>query len=401
MTTRVLVIGAGPAGTRCAVRAAARLPGAAVTLAGAEPGPPYDRVALSKYLAGDVEHNALVTHPLEALAAAGVAYRANTRVEMLDLASRRALTAEGDALDYDWCVLATGSRAVRLPLPGADLPGVVPWRDLAGSRAMLDAAAGGGSAVVIGGGLLGLEAAVGLAIRGMQVTVLHAVGWPMERQLDAEAGALLTERLRGRGLAMLMNAKTAAIEGTDRVEAVRLVDGTRIPCRLVVKAVGVRPNTDLARASGLAVGRGVVVDASMRTSDPRVLAIGECAEVEGRVVGLVAPALEHAEVAAATVAGEAASWAARADSAALKVSGAAVWSAGEVAPQDADAVTLRAGETYRGLWWRGERLVGAVLYGDVAESAFYLGLISSGEAVASRADAALGSAWTKDMKDAA
>jgi nitrite reductase (NADH) large subunit len=132
-----------------------------------------------------------------------------------------------------------------------------------------------------------------------------------------------------------------------------------------------------------------------------VLAIGECAEAEGRVVGLVAPALEQAEVAAATVAGEAASWTARADAAALKVTGAAVWSAGEVAPPDAEAVTLRAGETYRGLWWRGGRLVGAVLYGDVAESGFYLRLIASGEAVASRADAALGSAWTEDVKDAA
>jgi len=398
---RALVIGAGPAGTRCALRLAARLPGAEVTLAGAEPALPYDRVALSKYVAGGLEQEALITHSLADLTAAGVTYRAGTAIASLDLASRRAVTASGKTVDYDWCVVATGSRAVRLPFPGADLPGVVPWRDLAESRAMLRAAREGGPAVVIGGGLLGLEAAAGLAARGMRVTVLHAVGWPMERQLDTEAGALLADRLRGRGLKLLMNAKTEAIEGRDRVEAVRLADGTRIPARLVVMAVGVRPNTDLARASGLAVGRGIVVDASMRTSDPRVLAIGECAEVEGRVVGLVAPALEQAEVAAATVAGEAAAWTARADAAALKVTGAAVWSAGEVAPEDADAVTLRAGETYRGLWWRGSRLVGAVLYGDVAESGFYLRLIASGEAVASRADAALGSAWTEDVKDAA
>ncbi len=398
---RALVIGAGPAGTRCALRLAARLPGAEVTLAGAEPALPYDRVALSKYVAGGVAQEALITHSLADLTAAGVTYRAGTAIASLDLASRRAVTASGKTVDYDWCVVATGSRAVRLPFPGADLPGVVPWRDLAESRAMLRAAREGGPAVVIGGGLLGLEAAAGLAARGMRVTVLHAVGWPMERQLDTEAGALLADRLRGRGLKLLMNAKTEAIEGRDRVEAVRLADGTRIPARLVVMAVGVRPNTDLARASGLAVGRGIVVDASMRTSDPRVLAIGECAEVEGRVVGLVAPALEQAEAAAATVAGEAAAWTARADAAALKVTGAAVWSAGEVAPEDADAVTLRAGETYRGLWWRGSRLVGAVLYGDVAESGFYLRLIASGEAVASRADAALGSAWTEDVKDAA
>ncbi|GAA0572912.1 hypothetical protein GCM10009416_09470 [Craurococcus roseus] len=394
--TRVLVIGAGPAGTRCALGVAKRLPGATVTLAGAEPALPYDRVALSRYVAGAVEQEALITHSLADLSAAGVEFRAGTPVASLDLPARRAVTASGKALDYDRCVLATGSRAVRLPLPGADLPGVVPWRDLAESRAMLRAAREGGPAVVIGGGLLGLEAAAGLAARGMKVTVLHAVGWPMERQLCTDSGALLADRLRGRGLKLLMNAKTEAIEGGDRVDAVRLADGTRIPARLVVMAVGVRPNTDLARASGLTVGRGVVVDASMRTSDPRVLAVGECAELDGRLIGLVAPALEQADFAAATLAGEAASWAPRADAAALKVSGTAVWSAGEVAPADAEAVTLRAGETYRGLWWRGSRLVGAVLYGDVAESAFFLRLIATGEAVASRAEAALGSAWVKD-----
>jgi nitrite reductase (NADH) large subunit len=401
MTTRVLVIGAGPAGTRCALRVAERLPGAAVTLAGAEPALPYDRVGLSRYVAGEVEQEALIAFRLAELSSAGVEFRAGTTIEGLDLPSRRAVTRSGKALPYDWCVLATGSRAASLPLPGADLPGVIAWRDLAESRAMLRAAREGGPAVVIGGGLLGLEAAAGLAARGMKVTVLHAVGWPMERQLCTDSGALLADRLRGRGLKMIMRAATASFEGKDRVDAVRLVDGTRIPARLVVMAVGVRPNVDLARASGLAVARGVVADASMRTSDPRVLAIGECAEVEGRIVGLVAPAMEHAEVAAATVAGEAASWTARADSAALKVTGAAVWSAGEVAPEDADAVTLRAGDTYRGLWWRGSRLVGAVLYGDVAESAFFLRLIASGEAVASRADAALGSAWMEGLKDAA
>ncbi len=399
--TRVLVVGAGPAGTRCALRVAERLPGAKVTLAGAEPALPYDRVALSRYVAGGLEQEALITHSLADLSAAGVEFRAGASVASLDLEARRAVTASGKALDYDRCVLATGSRAVRLPFPGAGLPGVVPWRDLAESRAMLRAAREGGPAVVIGGGLLGLEAAAGLAARGMEVTVLHAVGWPMERQLCTDSGALLADRLRGRGLKLLMNAKTEAIEGGDGAEAVRLADGTRIPARLVVMAVGVRPNADLARAAGLAVARGVVVDASMRTSDPRVLAVGECAELDGRLVGLVAPALEQAEVAAATVAGEAAFWAPRADAAALKVSGTAVWSAGEVAPPDAEAVMLRAGETYRGLWWRGSRLVGAVLYGDVAESAFFLRLISSGEAVASRADAALGGAWTRRMEDAA
>lgn len=390
---KALVIGAGPAGTRCALRIAARLPGAAVTLAGAEPALPYDRVALSKYLVGEVAQEALITHSLADLRAAGVHYRPGTPVALLDLAMRQAITARGERIDYDWCVLATGSRSFRLPLPGAELPGVIPWRDLAETRRMIEASKDGGPAVVIGGGLLGLETAVGLAARGMKVTVLHAVGWPMERQLDYDAGTLLANRLRARGLTMHMPAATVAIEGRERAEAVRLGTGERIPARLVVMCVGVRPNADLARASGLEVARGVVADAAMRTSDPHVLAIGECAEVEGRLVGLVAPALEQAEIAASTIAGEEQAWAPRADSAALKVSGTHVWSGGEVAPVDAEAVTFRAGESYRRLWWRGERLVGAVLYGDTGEAGFFQNLIASGRPVASRAEATLGQAW--------
>ena len=392
----VLVVGAGPAGTRCALRTAARLSGTEVVLAGAEPFLPYDRVALSKHLVGDMREEELVTHSLAELRTAGVCYRPGTRIERLDLAARTAVTAGGERIAYDRCVLATGSRSFRLPMPGAGLPGVIPWRDLAESRQMLQAAREGGPAVVIGGGLLGLEAAVGLVARGMTVTVLHAVGWPMERQLDYDAGTLLADRLRARGLVIHMPAATVAIEGTERAEAVLLKSGERLPARLVVMCVGVRPNVDLAKASGLEVARGVVVDAAMRTGDPHVLAIGECAEVEGRLIGLVSPALEQAEVAASTVAGQAGAWIPRADSAALKVSGTQVWSGGEVAPGDAEAVTFRAGESYRRLWWRDGRLVGAVLYGDTSEAGFYQELITSGRPVVSRADAVLGQAYLRD-----
>ena len=384
--TRVLVVGAGPAGTRCALRVAARLSGAAVTLVGAEPALPYDRVALSRYVAGELEQEALITHSLADLASNGVTYRAGTTVVSLDLASRRAVTASGKALDYDRCVLATGSRAVRLPFPGADLPGVVPWRDLAESRAMLRAAREGGPAVVIGGGLLGLEAAAGLAARGMKVTVLHAVGWPMERQLDTEAGALLAERLRGRGLKLVMPAATEAIEGTDRVEAVRLADGTRIPARLVVMAVGVRPETRLARSAGLECGRGIMVDDTLATSDSRISAIGECAEHRSLVYGLVLPAYEQAEVLARRLAGEDdAAYEGSVTYTSLKVSGVPVFSAGEVADEaPGEALLFRdlGHGIYKRLLLRDDRLVGAVLVGEVTDGAWYADLIRAGRDVA-------------------
>lgn len=394
---RLLVVGAGPAGTRVAERAAARVPGAAVTLLGAEPALPYDRVALGRLLTRGAEVGDLLTHTVPALRALGVAYRAAARVARIERAERRVVLAGGEALAYDRLVLATGSTAVRLPLPGADLPGVVAYRTMADVRVMLRAAAEGGGAVVIGGGLLGLEAADGLAARGMAVTVVHPVGWPMERQVDATAGGLLARRLGGRGIRFAMPATTEAILGGERVEAVRLSDGRVLRATLVVMAVGVRPEVALAREAGLAVGRGIVVDDALRTADPAILAVGECAEHRGVVCGLVKPALAQAEVAAATLADAAAVYAPLADAAALKVSGTAVWSAGEIAAGDAEAVTLHdSGEdTYRRLLLRDGALVGAVLYGDTDDAPFYLDLISSRRTVgpAERATLALGPAF--------
>jgi nitrite reductase (NADH) large subunit len=392
---RVLVIGAGPAGTRCALRAAEA--GARVTLCGAEAALPYDRVALSSLLAGEKTMADLIPHNLGALQGQGVAFRPATSIVALDRAAGQAVTARGERIAYDRAVIATGSRAIRLDVPGAELPGVLTYRTLDDVRAMLRAARAGGAAVVVGGGLLGLEAAAGLAQRGMKVTVLHAVDWPMERQLDAGAGGLLTRRMGQRGIRFAMPAQLAAIEGEERVTGVVLADGRRIAASIVVMAVGIRPDTALAAASGLATGRGIQVDAAMRSSDPTILAIGECAELEGRTIGLVAPALEQAEIAAATLAGQPAHYAPRADAAALKVSGTAVWSAGEIA---GEGVTLRDEEEdrYRRLFLREDQLVGAVLYGDVSDSGFYLNLIASGRRIGRHAAAlALGPAYAQEL----
>jgi nitrite reductase (NADH) large subunit len=392
---RLLVIGAGPAGMRCAERMAGV---AEVTLVGAEPALPYDRVALGRVLAGEAEVGALITHGSARLRALGIRYRASTRVVALD-PEGIAETARGERIAFDRTVIATGSDAVRLPLPGAGLPGVHVYRSIADVQAIRRDAAGDARAVVIGGGLLGLEAAAALSASGARVTVVHAVGWPMERQLDPVAGRLLAKQLGAtRRLRFVMPERTEAVAGDRRVTGLRLASGATIPCDLVVMAVGVRPAIDLARAARLQVARGIVVDDAMRSSDPRVLAIGECAEHRGVVCGLVAPALAMAETAAATLRGEAARYAPRPDAAALKVAGIAVWSAGEVAPSDAEAITLSDDDvgSYRRLWLREGRLVGAVLYGETADAPFYLDLIDSGRPVAPfRARLAFGRAFAE------
>lgn len=400
---RIVVVGAGPAGTRCAMRLRDRLPDAAITLCGGEPALPYDRVALSKLLTGEADAAQLITHPLALLREARIEFRAGLRATAIDRAARQVVTPR-EGLGYDRLVLATGSRAVRLPVEGAGMDGVVLYRSMADVQQMRRAAREGGQAVVIGGGLLGLEAADGLARAGMRVTVVHAVDWPMERQLDEEAGALLARRLAARGIRFAMPASTVAIEGHDRATGVRLQDGRLLPARLVVMAVGIRPDITLAQESGLPTGRGVVVDATMQTADPAIYAIGECTELNGHTIGLVAPALEQAEVAAAAIAGNAsgshgASWAPRADAAALKISGTAVWSAGEISAADAQSIVLRdeAGGSYRRLLLRQDRLVGAVLYGETEDAGFYLGLIKTGRDIAPhRAVLALGPQHLRD-----
>ncbi len=385
---QVIVVGAGPAGARCAERLA--LGGASVTLIGAEPAHPYNRVALSQYLAGDLDAVALVTHHPERLGEHRISWRPDTKVASLDRDARQVVLGSGERIAYDRLVLATGAQPVRLPLPGADLPSVLMYRTLEDVEQMIAHAATGGDAVVIGGGLLGLEAAAGLARRGMRVTVLHATSRLMDRQLDAGAAALLEQRLAGQGIAVVTEAKTVAIEA----DAVLLTDGRRIKARIVVMAVGIRPHAELARAAGLAVNRGVLVDDTMRTDDPAIWAIGECAEHAGQCVGLVAPSFAQAEVAAASILGEDARYVPVSDATALKVAGAGVWSAGET--EGADPIVLADAEAgqYRRLLVRDDRLVGVMLYGEVGDAPWYLKLIKEGRPIgAARASLAFGPAF--------
>ncbi len=371
------IIGSGPAGLRCAEHLAGA--GLDVCVIGAEPGLPYNRVALSQFLVGDTSERDLITHDADRLQTLGIVFRPSTTVTAIDADARTLTLDHGEALPYENLVLALGSRPFRLPLPGADLPGVLMYRTLAEVRTMLDIAANGGRAIVIGGGLLGLEAAVGLAKRGMNVTILHGADRLMERQLDHAAAALLAKRLEQQGIAVELSAASIAITGTGHATGILLKDGRTIEADLIVMAVGIRPEVEIGRSAGLVVERGIVVNDTMRSSNPHIYAVGECAQHQGQCCGLVAPAFDQAAIAASNIAGTYAAYAAKADSTTLKVAGAGVWSAGDISAEDVETLIYddpAAGE-YRKFLLRDHHLVAALLYGETSDAAWYKSLIGA------------------------
>lgn len=387
----LIVIGNGMAGCRAVEELLARDPARyRITIFGAEPRVNYNRILLSPVLAGEKTFDEIVLNGPDWYAAHGITLVAGDPVVAIDRAARTVTSRDGIRMGYDRLVIATGSDPFRIPVPGNDLPGVVSFRDMADVDAMLTAAANGGGAVVIGGGLLGLEAAHGLALRGMTVTVLHLMPTLMERQLDEAAGWLLKTALEARGQTILTGANTAAIVGDGRVEAVRLQDGTEIPAELVVMAAGIRPSVGLARDAGLAVGRGIQVDDHMVTSDPAILAVGECVEHDGQVYGLVAPLWDMCRALADGLVGTPSGYRPAPTSTKLKVAGLDVFSAGDFTGGDgAEDIVLR--DSSRGIYKRlvvkQDRIVGAVLYGDTADGNWYFDLLRRGESVAEIRDA--------------
>jgi nitrite reductase (NADH) large subunit len=277
-------------------------------------------------------------------------------------------------------VFATGSLPLRLNIPGADLPGVHTFRDSRDVDLLLKLAAGQRRAVVIGGGLLGLEAAYGLAKAGAPVTLVHLMDRLMERQLDAPAAALLKRLVEGKGIDIRLNASTKAIFGEGKVQGIELADGTRIAADAVIFAAGIRPNAALAQAAGIAVGRGIMVDDRLATNIDGVYALGECAEHRGTCYGLVEPAYEQAKVLAENLAGRTASYEGSVLSTNLKVSGVNVFSAGDfLGGEGTEAIVLsdaRQG-TYKKLVIAAGRLTGAILIGDTQDALWYLELIRS------------------------
>jgi nitrite reductase (NADH) large subunit len=379
---RLLVVGNGMAGIRAVEDVLERAPGRYdITMFGAEPHTAYSRIMLSPVLAGEKSFDDIVSHDRDWYAANTVTLNSGTAVSAIHPGARILVTGDGRSFAYDKLILATGSHPVILPVPGHDLPGVVTFRDAKDVAAMLAAARHGRNAVVVGGGLLGLEAAYGLMKQGMNVTVVHLMADLMERQLDREASSLLRREIEGRGVRVLCSAQTASILGARRVRAVMLKEGIELPADLVVMAVGVRPNADIARAAGLSVSRGIVVDDGMRTSDPHVFAVGECVEHQGVCHGLVAPLYDMAKVLAETLSGRAGVYRPAATATRLKVTGVDLFSAGNFAGGEGyEDIVLRDPERgiYRRLVLKDDRLAGAVLYGDTADGAFFFDLIQKG-----------------------
>ncbi|RLP96344.1 FAD-dependent oxidoreductase [Micromonospora sp. CV4] len=369
MTERVVIVGNGMAGARLAAELHARAGDRKVTVLGAEPHRAYNRIMLSALLAGRIRERDVA---LAEAAGHGGDLRPGVPVTGIDRAGRTVRTADGDRIGYDHLVLATGSRAVVPPLPGLDgeLPRrVVPFRTLDDCRRILAVADGARSALVLGGGLLGLEAARALATRGLATTVVHPTGHLMERQLDPAAGAVLAGTLAGLGVTIQLAVAATGVAADAAGVRLALADGRSLHADLLVLSCGVRPDTTLAAAAGLAVRRGVVVDDRLRTSDERISAIGDCAEHDGTLTGLVAPAWAQAGVLAQVLSGAEppARYRPRPAVTRLKAAGidlAAMGDATGDGPDEELTFTDPARGTYARLRIRDERLTGAILLGD-------------------------------------
>jgi nitrite reductase (NADH) large subunit len=358
----------------------------AVAVIGDEPRLAYNRVLLSSVLAGETASHDIELKPAAWWRDRGVTLKYGALASEIDVGRRELKIAGEESVEFSRLVLATGSTPLRLNVPGADLLGVHTFRDTRDVDILLALAARKRPVVVIGGGLLGLEAAYGLAKAGTPVTLLHLMDRLMERQLDAPAAALLKSLVERKGIEVLLDANTARIHGETRVEGVELADGRRIAADAVIFAAGIRPNVALAKEAGIAVNRGVAVDDHLETSAENIFALGECAEHRGICYGLVEPAYDQARVLAQHLAGnKGACYPGSVVATNLKVSGVGVFSAGDFLGADgSEAIVLsdiRRG-TYKKLVIADGKLAGAVLIGDTADALWYLDMIRAKQSVA-------------------
>ncbi len=389
MKPRLVVIGNGMAPGRALETLFEAAPDAyEVIIFNAEPRVNYNRIMLSPVLSGEQSFDDIIIHGDGWYEEHNITLHRGARVTQIDREAKTVTSAAGITESYDKLIIATGSNPFIIPCPGHKLHGVLAYRDLDDVEKMIEFSnKENSSAVVIGGGLLGLEAAAGLKMQGMDVTVLHLMPTLMERQLDPSAGYLLEKELSSRGIKIMTKANTKEIVGTDCVEAVLLEDGTRLKADMVVMAVGIRPSVELAKEAGLDTGRGIQVSSNMQTSDPDIYSVGECVEFEGNVYGLVAPLYEQARVLGMHLAGEVDHAFAHSEtSTKLKVTGVDLFSAGDFAEgENREEIVFRdaARGIYKRLVLEEDRLIGAVLYGETADGAWFFQKIKEGAPIAS------------------
>jgi nitrite reductase (NADH) large subunit len=384
MRKKLVVVGNGMAGIRTLEELLKIAPDMYdVTVFGAEPHPNYNRIMLSHVLAGDQRVEDIVLNDRQWYAQHGIALFLNKKIVRIDRRRRVVCAEDGTAVPYDRLLLATGSRSQELAVPGQELDGVVGFRTVRDVGAMIEAAACRRQAVVVGGGLLGLEAAHGLKLRGMEVTVVHRSAWLMGHQLDESAARMLQASLEHRGLGFLLQSRLAQIVGEGgKVRAIRLGDGSEIPADLVVMAAGIRPDTALAESAALHCDNGIVVDDTLQTFDPRIYAVGECVSHRGVSYGLVAPLFDMAKVCANHLSCLGYKrYAGSVISTKLKVSGIDLFSAGDFGGGEGTSQMLMHdpdGGVYKKLVIRDNRISGVVLYGDTTDGAWYFQLLREG-----------------------
>lgn len=383
MRSRLVVIGNGIAGIRTVEELLISTREYDITVYGAEPFGNYNRIMLSSVLCGEKDFDDIVINDRAWYQQQGITLHAGPEKSVVEInrAKRYVKAKDGTTTFYDRLIIATGSRPNILPIPGHTLKGVIAFRDIFDVEQMLRYSASHQHAVVLGGGLLGLEAANGLAQQGMHVTVLHHHDAILNRQLDAVASALLKEELLQRGIHFAMPSKPEALLGNaqQHIKKVRLSDGTELPCDLFVMAIGINPNIDLAQSAGLYCDKGIVVNDCLQTYDPRIYAVGECVQHRGNTFGLVAPLFEQAKVCANHLSQHGvAQYKTLPTATNLKVTGIKLFSVGDyLGNEHSETLVFKdlQHKIYKKLIIKHKHLIGAVLYGETSQGAWYQQLL--------------------------
>ncbi len=363
---RYIIIGGGIAGVSAAEAIHALQPEADITLISEEPNLPYFRMSLTRYLAGEVEREKLILHNQQWYLQNHITILLKTHVEAIDTELKHISLADGQKLPYDKLILASGAHPNVPPFPGRELKGVQTLRTLEDADLILEVARSRAKVICIGGGLLGLEVAGAVAKQGAQVTVLEGLDWLLPRQLDAQASAILKEKIESLGIKVIVPAMTKAIHGKENVENVELADGQVLPADLVLISTGVSANLELAKSAGLDVNRGVVVNEHMLTSNPDIFAAGDITEFQGRGYGLWIPAKNQGTIAGQNAACKEASFLGDPPSTRLKVLGVDVFSIGQFSPSlEGDRLVSESKDgVYQSFLFREGKMIGSILLGD-------------------------------------